>query len=149
MYIKPIKYTDYNDIEREEEFCFNLNKAELMEMHLGQTGGLDNIVRRIIATQDQAGLLKIFKDLILKAYGETSLDGKHFLKEDENGRPLSKKFEQSEAYSVLFMELSSDENKAIEFITNIMPKDLRDKAEEAAKEFKQTLPKSAVTPAAN
>lgn len=149
MYIRPITYTDYDGNTREEEFYFNLNKAELMEMHLGKTGGLDNIVRRIIATQDQPGLLKIFKELILKAYGEKSLDGKYFEKEDEQGRPLYKKFERTEAYSVLFMELSSDENKAIEFITNIMPKDLRDKAEEAAKDFKQTLPKSVIKPAEN
>lgn len=147
MYVRPITYEDLDGNTRTEEYCFNLNKAELTEMHLTATGGLDNVVRKIIATQDNAGLVNIFKKLILDSYGEKSLDGKHFLKEDEDGRPLSRKFKQSEAYAALFMELSSDENKAIEFITNIMPKDLRDKAVEASKDFKNSLP--TVTPAEN
>lgn len=140
MYIRPITYIDLEGNKRTEEFCFNLNKAELTEMHLSATGGLDNVVRRIIATQDNAGLVDIFKKLILDSYGEKSLDGKYFMKEDEDGRPLSRKFKQSEAYAALFMELSSDEEKAIEFITNIMPKDLRDKAVEASNDFRKTLP---------
>lgn len=140
MLTKTIKFTDYNGQKREEEFHFNLNKAELMEMHLGTSGGLDQIVRRIIAAQDNAALVKIFKDLILKAYGEKSLDGKYFLKEDENGRPLSKMFEQTDAYSVLFMELSTDADKAVEFITQVMPEDLREKAMEESKKLQSTLP---------
>ena len=141
MLTKSITFKDYNGNTRTEEFLFNLNKAELMEMHLGTTGGLDQIVRRIIAAQDNAALVKIFKDLILKAYGEKSLDGKYFMKEDENGRPLSKKFEQTDAYSVLFMELSTDADKAVAFITDVMPEDLREKALAESKKFEQSLPK--------
>ena len=32
MITKTIKYVDYNGVEREEKFLFNLTKAELMEM---------------------------------------------------------------------------------------------------------------------
>lgn len=142
MLTRTFKYEDYNGVMREEEHCFNLTKAELMEMHLGTTGGLDQVVRRIIAAQDNAALVKIFKELILKSYGEKSLDGRRFMKEDENGRPLYKKFEETEAYSDLFMELSTDADKAVEFITNVMPAELRDKAKEASKEFNQSLPTS-------
>ena len=35
MYTRTITYTDWNGIERTEEFRFNLTKAELMEMHAG------------------------------------------------------------------------------------------------------------------
>lgn len=140
MLVKKIPYVDYDGVKRtDEEFMFNLTEAELMEMHLGTTGGLDQTVRRIVATQDQPGLVKIFKDLILKSYGVKSLDGKRFEKEDENGRPLYKQFEQTPAYSVLFMELSQDSDKAVDFIVNILPTHLRDKALEASKQTKDEI----------
>ena len=33
MLKKTITYTDYNGVERTEDFYFNLTRAELMEMH--------------------------------------------------------------------------------------------------------------------
>ena len=128
MLRKKIKYVDFNDVEREEEFYFNLSKAELMEMEFGTTGGFSEMVKRIIATQDQPTLMQIFKDFILKAYGEKTADGKRFLKKDEFGRPLSANFEQSEAYSVLYMELITDAKAASDFINGVVPADIAKQA---------------------
>ena len=64
MISKNIKYTDYNGVEREETFLFNLSKAELMEMELGTTGGLTEIIKKIIETKDQPSIMKIFKELV-------------------------------------------------------------------------------------
>lgn len=134
MLRKKIKYVDFNDVEREEEFYFNLSKAELMEMELGTTGGFSEMVKRIVATQDQPTLMQIFKDFILKAYGEKSADGKRFMKKDEFGRPLSANFEQTEAYSVLYMELITNADAAAEFINGVVPCDIAKQAAiEAAK----------------
>lgn len=130
MLRKKIKYVDFNDVEREEEFYFNLSKAELMEMELGTTGGFSEMVKRIVAAQDQPTLMHIFKEFILKAYGEKSADGKRFMKRDENGRPLSANFEQTEAYSVLYMELITDANAASEFINGVVPADIAKQAAE-------------------
>ncbi len=80
MLTKTIKYTDYNGVEREEKFLFNLSKAELMEMELGTTGGLAETIQNVVEAQDTPSIIKIFKDLILKAYGEKSADGKRFIK---------------------------------------------------------------------
>lgn len=124
MLIKTIKYTDYNGVEREEKFLFNLTKAELMEMELGKTGGLAESIQKIIEVQDTPSLVKIFKDIILKSYGQKSPDGKRFIKIDENGKPLSIQFSQTEAYSELFMELSSDAKAAAEFVNGIIPQGL-------------------------
>lgn len=124
MLKKTITYTDYNDVERKEDFWFNLSKAEVMEMELSTTGGLAEYIQKIVATQDQPALIKIFKELVLKAYGEKSADGRRFMKEDANGRPLYKDFEQTEAYSILFMELATDADKASDFINGIVPSDL-------------------------
>lgn len=134
MLRKVIKYTDYNGVDREEPFYFNLSKAEIMEMEMSTVGGFAEMVQKIVDAQDMPTLIKVFKDLILKAYGEKSADGKGFLKLDEEGRPLSRKFVQSEAYSVLFMELSTNTEAATAFINGIVPADIAKEAEKIALE---------------
>lgn len=119
MLKKTITYTDYNGSERTEDFYFNLSKAEVMEMEMSTSGGLAGMIQRIVAAQDAPAIIKIFKDLILKAYGVKSPDGKRFIKSEE----LSTEFSQTEAYSILFMELSTDADAASEFVTGIVPVD--------------------------
>lgn len=120
MLKKTITYKDYNDVERTEDFYFNLTKAELMEMELSTSGGLTEMVGRIVAAQDAPSIIKVFKDLILKAYGEKSPDGKHFIKSDT----ISTAFSQTEAYSILFMELATDADAAAKFVNGIVPNDM-------------------------
>ena len=122
MLKKTIKYTDYNGTQREEDFYFNLTKAELMEMEMSTSGGLAEMIQNIVKAQDAPAIIKVFKDLVLKAYGEKSLDGKRFMKVDENGPPLSIAFSQTEAYSNLFMELATNTEAASEFVNGIVPK---------------------------
>lgn len=125
MLTKKIKYEDYNGNQREETFCFNLTKAELMEMEMSTSGGLAEMIQNIVQTQDAPAIIKVFKDLVLKAYGEKSPDGKRFIKVNDAGVPLSIGFSQTEAYSQLFMELATDAEKAAEFINGIVPKDMQ------------------------
>ena len=125
MLTKEITYTDYNGNERTEKFYFNLNEAELSEMEFSTVGGLTEYVQRIAAAQDTPAIIAVFKELILKSYGEKSLDGRHFVK--ENGKRAAA-FAETEAYSVLFMELATDQEKAAEFFNGIVPKP---KAEQA------------------
>lgn len=136
MLKKTIKYTDYNGVEREEPFYFNLTKAEIMEMEMSTVGGFAEMIEKIVAAQDTPTLIRIFKDLILKAYGEKSPDGRGFIKLDEEGRPLSNRFVQTEAYSELFMELATDAEAATAFINGIVPADV---AKEANKQNQPKL----------
>ena len=129
MLKKNIKLTDYNGVESEETHYFHLSKAELMEMEMGTTGGFAEMLDKIIAAQDTPSLIRIFKDLIMKAYGEKSPDGRQFLKIDEHGRPLYNSFVQSEAYSVLFMELATDASAASDFVNGIVPSDISNEAQ--------------------
>lgn len=124
MLKKSITYTDYNGTERTEDFYFNMTRAELMEMELGTTGGMTEMIQKIVAAQDAPAIIKIFKDLVLKAYGEKSADGKRFIKSDE----ISTAFSQTEAYSQLFMELATDADKAAEFVNGIVPSDVAKQA---------------------
>ena len=120
MLKKTIEYTDYNGTKRSEDFYFNLSKAEVMEMELSTTGGLAETIQRIVNAQDHPAIIKIFKDLVLKAYGEKSADGKRFIKSEE----ISTAFSQTEAYSILFMELATDADAASKFVNGIVPADM-------------------------
>ncbi len=129
MLKKTITYKDYNDVERTEDFYFNLSKAEAMEMELSITGGLTEMIRKIVAAQDTPTIIATFKQIILKAYGEKSPDGRRFIKSEE----LSKAFSETEAYSILYMELATDANAAAEFVNGIVPKDVDTPAAQPAK----------------
>ena len=120
MLKKTIKYTDYDGNEREEDFYFNLSKAEITEMELSKEGGMSEYIKKISATQNGPELIKLFKDIIIKSYGEKSLDGKRFIKNKE----LTEAFIQTEAYSELFVELASNADEAVKFINGIMPKNM-------------------------
>lgn len=124
MLKKTIKYTDFNGTEREEDFYFNFSKAELAEMELSSEGGLEEYIKKIVSTQDNRALVKLFKDLILRSYGEKSLDGKRFIKNDD----LREAFSQTEAYSILFMELATDADAAAAFVNGIVPASVSQKA---------------------
>lgn len=128
MLRKEITYTDFNGVERTEPFYFNLSKAELMEMDLTSMGGFENTVKAIIDTHDTPSLIKIFKEFILKAYGEKAPDGKRFMKVNDAGVPVSRAFSETNAYSELFMELATNDVAAAEFINGIIPADVSKKA---------------------
>ena len=132
----PITYTDYNGNTRTENFYFNITKAELMEMNFGAFGAYSELIERIAETEDIRAIANEFKTLILKAYGEKSLDGKTFIKKDPSRGRLADEFEQTEAYSELYMELLNDPDKASQFIVGILPQDLQVEAKKNAESFK-------------
>ena len=117
-------YTDFDGNKRTEGFMFNFTKAELMEMELFEEGGYTAMAKKIVDAKDNTQLAKLFKDLVLKAYGIKSPDGRRFIKSDK----LREEFTQTEAYSEIFMELATDDKKAAEFVNGIIPGDI-DRAE--------------------
>ena len=124
MIKETITYEDFNGVSRTEDFHFNLTKAEVMEMEMSQHGGMAEMIQRIVAAQDAPAIIKIFKDLVLRAYGQKSPDGRRFIKNDQ----LREEFSQTEAYSQLFMKLATDADAAAKFVNGIMPADLAEAA---------------------
>lgn len=120
MYKKVIKYTDFNDVEREEAFYFNMSKAELTRMSFRHGGAFQDYLRDLIDTKDTTKLYQIFEDLVQMSYGVKSEDGKRFIKNQE----VLDAFTQTDAYSVLLLELLGSPEAASEFVTGIMPKDI-------------------------
>jgi len=119
MLKKTVTYTDYDGNERTEDFYFNLTRAEITEMEASHNGGLTKMLQKIVSTQDTKRIVEVFKDLVLRAYGEKSLDGKRFIKNQE----IRDGFSQTEAYSDIFMELASDADLAAAFVNEIIPKE--------------------------
>ena len=124
MIKKTITYTDYNGVERTENFYFNLSKAEVMEMEMTAEGGMAEFIQKIVDAKDAPSIIRVFKDLVLKAYGVKTDDGRRFIKSKE----LSDEFSQTEAYSQIFMELATDADAAAKFVNGILPSDLAQKA---------------------
>ena len=83
MLKKTVTYVDYNGVERTEDFYFNLSKAEITEMELSVEGGLSKMLEDVVNSKDNKQILAVFKEIILKAYGEKSADGRRFMKSEE------------------------------------------------------------------
>ena len=120
MYKKTIAFTDYNGIDREEDFYFNLNESEVTKLELRVPGGLTAMMQRIVKKMDAQQIIDTFEDLIRQSYGEKSPDGREFIKKPE----LVERFMQTEAYNKLFMELCTDSKAAAEFFNNIVPQNM-------------------------
>lgn len=128
MTYEDITYTDYNGVERTERFYFNFNKAEIIEMEAMTPGGMKAMIDTAAKAKDASKMMMFFKDIILKAYGKKSEDGRKFMKSKE----ISEDFLQTEAYNQLFTSLVTDADKAAKFINGIFPKDI---TAEAAKQM--------------
>ena len=126
-------YEDYNGVERTEDFYFNFSKAELTEMEMSLDGGLQGYLEKIVKAKDNKELVKYFKMIVLKAYGEKSEDGKRFIKSEE----MQKAFSETPVYSDIFMELATDEEAGARFVNGIIPKDLAKEIEKDRKKEKK------------
>lgn len=121
MLKKTIAYTDFDGNKQEEEFYFNLTKAELVEVNVGAgKEGLQEVIQNIIAAEDGKTLIKHFKEIILATVGKRSEDGRLFIKNDE----IRQSLEFSPAYSELFMELATDADAGAAFINGVIPADM-------------------------
>jgi hypothetical protein len=120
---KTITYKDLDGNDVTEDFYFNLSTAEIAEMELSKAGGLAAYLKNIIDGAQQDEIIRTFKMIISATVGRRSEDGKRFIKSQE----ISDEFMQTEAYSVLFMELLTNAEAAAQFITAVVPKDISDK----------------------
>ena len=127
MLKKTITYTDYDGMERTEDFWFNLSKTELTKLDAELPGGVLGVLRKIIDKKDRKALVDFIETLILRAYGEKTLDGKRFVKTPE----MAEEFMQTPAYDELFMSILSDTDSQTSFINGVIPQSM-------AKEIEQT-----------
>ena len=121
MLKKTVTYTDYLGNPRTEDLHFNLSKTEILELDLNIDGGMVEWINKMTQAQNVKEIIFFLKKILLTAYGERSADGRQFKKKDANGHRLSDAFEETEAYSELFVELLNDTDKLTAFINGIVP----------------------------
>lgn len=131
MIKKTVTYLNFDDERVTEDFYFNLTKGELAERVLTNDGDLVKELQAITQSGNPKLIIDTFKDILKRAYGVRSEDGKKFRKSEE----AWEEFVSTEAYSEIFMELCTDAEAASEFIVGILPKDLAD----GVSENQQTL----------
>ena len=127
MIKRTITFTDYNGLERTEDFYFHLTKAELAKMEMSTSGGYAEMITRIVQAKDAPAIMAVFEELIHKSYGVKTPDGRGFVKRKDD----LDAFVQTEAYSQLFMDLLTDTEYATKFINGIIPADLSEQAQNA------------------
>lgn len=134
MLKETIKYTDFNGVERTEDFYFNLTETELLNKQTGTEGGFDEKIKRIVASNSVPEIFALLNEIIIMSYGEKSLDGKSFKKKDATGRPLGETFIETAAYDAMYMKFMADpETEIARFINGIIPANLAAKVAEQQK----------------
>lgn len=121
MLARTFEYTDYRGNKRNETHFFNISQAELAKMELGTVGGLSEELKRVIEAKDAPAIIEFVERIILISYGVKSPDGRKFEKFDRDGYRLADDFKQTEAYSILFMELVTSADAASKFVDGILP----------------------------
>lgn len=117
MLKKTITYTDYDGNERTEDFYFNFSEAELMDMQLETEGGFGEYIQKIVDAKDKPELVRLFRKMVVESYGEKSPDGRRFVKSPE----IQKAFMETPAYSIIYMELATNDGAASDFINHVIP----------------------------
>lgn len=141
MIKKTVTYTDFDGNERTEDLYFNLTKNEMLEMafempEVTDTVGtdpdnvdVDAASRMLVEKLGNAGIVKFIKDLVFKAYGVKSEDGRRFIKSPE----LSTEFTQTMAYDEFIMSLLSNDEDASEFVKGVIPANMAQQAKKPKK----------------
>lgn len=135
MIRKKIKYTDFDGNEVEENFYFNLTKAELMELEISEPGGMRARIERMGESQDPVEVLGLFRKIVQVSIGDKRPDGK-FVKSAD----FADAFLSSDAYSELFLKIMQDVDEASQFITGLMPADLINEVSKAVAETGASTP---------
>lgn len=141
MLRKVVKYTDFNDIVRTQEFYFYLSKRDIqaLDARYQEDGGLSGRFNIIVNNRDSRRLLETVEDLILLSYGIKSEDGTSFNKSDS----VREAFRWSAAYATLFDELTDMEentDKFSDFLKKILPNDVQAAIAKAESEGKVEMP---------
>lgn len=136
MFKHEMTYEDLDGNEVTDTFYFHLTKLELAELNAEYKEGYETILNRIVATKDQAGLIDIFKQIIDMSFGVRGEDNKQFIKGGEGLQAFQNTF----AYSDLFMQLASDDEFAARFVNGTFPKDIAESVQKEIDKSKSTIP---------
>lgn len=122
MHSLEIEFKDLDQNSVKETFWFNLSKAEVIKFnYTNGKKGLEELIKEIIATEDMNQVFGLFEQIVEMSYGvRDPLNNRRFIKSKE----LFLEFQQTDAYSELFLMLLTSPVKAAEFITATVPPEM-------------------------
>ena len=138
MLTKAITYVNFNDEKKTKNFYFHLSSIEIARMNSLYEGGLEGHIKKIVESNDNREIFKLFEDIVLASYGEKSADGDEFLKSDT----IRQRFQCHPAYDILMTEIINGGAKAMsDFINAVIPKSVSEKMEglDLRKEANKTI----------
>lgn len=138
MIKKIVKGKDFDGNDYEEAYYFHLTKGDLIDWATEEDGGLVDKILNIAKEDDPLKIIPIMKKILIRSYGVKSPDGRSFVKDPE----AVKSFQYSAAFSELYIELSTNADKAVEFIEGILPEfdeETKKKIEEARKQYEEEI----------
>lgn len=138
MIKKIVKGKDFDGNDYEEAYYFHLTKGDLIDWATEEDGGLVDKILNIAKEDDPLKIIPIMKKILIRSYGVKSPDGRSFVKDPE----AVKNFQYSAAFSELYIELSTNADKAVEFIEGILPEfdeETKKKIEEARKQYEEEI----------
>ena len=145
MLKKTITFTDFDGNEMKMDAYFNLTKTECVDLNLEfeDEGGLIGRIKKLMIEREDGETprkpaVDFVKLLIDRSYGVRPKDNPSlFLKEDDDGHPLYKKFKQSAAYDAYVFALLSGEESLDEFAEHVLPQISDEQKAEAEKLLEQ------------
>lgn len=132
MIKRTINYIDFDGNQRTEDAYFNMTRSELIAFSFDMPDAITDAAKnadnvdleeagvKLVEKMGTSGIFNFVKDLVFKAYGKKSPDGRRFIKSNE----MSTEFTQTLAYDEFLIDLFSDDKKAAEFINGIIPADM-------------------------
>lgn len=129
MLKKTITFTNYDGQQETVDAYFNLSKTECVDLNLEYEadGGLVGHMKKLLGEREngqirQKPAVDFIKLLIEKSYGERPADDpSQFIKEDDNGKSLFKRFSRTAAYDAYLYALLSGEESLDEFAESVLP----------------------------
>ena len=133
MITRTVNYTDFDGNQRKEKIYFNLTQFEATEIAMDMPDGIveevnegdvNTTAMHLVEKLGNKGVVEFIKNIVLKAYGVKSSDGRRFIKSPE----LSKEFSETPMFSSLMIELMTDDEAASKFINAVIPPELAKQA---------------------
>ena len=148
MIKKTITFEGFDGTQKTKDFYFHMNQVEFTKLNGEVPGGLEKRIQEIIADNDADAMIRIIDLLVSRSYGRFD-DDDEFTKIDRHGRPLYEKFVNTDAYDKLIIELVSNEQSIIQFLSGMMPKEIQTKLDEEMKKRQAETEQPKLTPVPN
>lgn len=123
MFKKTITYTGFDDVEHTQDFYFHISSPEVTSWLQPDSDFMQRL-ERVQKSNKISAIMAFYKDLITQACGVRSEDGKRFIQTPEAKSELL----DTPALDELLMELMLDPSGPVNFLKNLLPKKMLEKA---------------------